>query len=56
VSLVLRIEFELKRQPDVRGIVGNESATDYAYNLIGLSVELNVFADDSAISTKAALL
>ena len=32
-----------------------KSAADYAYDLIGLSVELNVVADDVAISAEPAL-
>ena len=46
VRLVRRTEFKLEWQPEVSRIVGDKVAADYAYNLIRLSVELNVVADD----------
>src|SRR3954454_547886 len=53
VGLVRRSELKLKGQPEVSGIIRNELAADYAYDLIRLSVELNISADDRAICAKS---
>src|SRR5439155_847075 len=55
VRLVGRTEFKLEWQPEISRIVRNKGAADHAHNLIRLSVELNVFADDAAISAKSPL-
>ena len=53
VGLVRRSELKLKGQPEISGIIRNELAADYAYDLIRLSVELNISADDRAICAES---
>ncbi len=55
VRHVLRGEIELKRQPEIGRRLGDEAASDHAYDQVGLAVHMDIGTNDIGIPAKAAL-